>query len=390
MKTRTHLHSQTPSKPHQGFALVITLSLMILLTVLAVGLLTLSSVSLHASSQGAAMATARANARLALMFALNDLQKNAGPDQRVTARAEILDSKPATPAIDGVNQPYWTASWKTGPAGLDITTTGITPQRQTSLGATAPTITQKVTAGNWLVSNSDPGGPTQLDPTTYNGTAPNAVVVAKQLGKPPLTPSDVTVPLVKIVNSAAGLLAGKTTGRYGYWVSDEGVKARVNLVDPTIALGGTTGQAHFLAPQANAIHKIDGMTSGADLRSTSTTSDLAKTLTANTIGLLGSASPGLKINTYLPDVTADSCGVIVDVKNGGLKKDLTAAFENTPGTATSENFSKLVNYYGCGKKTLYRNMNGLTVPAYGLTPASYQGIIDGLPWGVLYAYYNIY
>ena len=35
-----------------GFALVITLSLMILLTVIAVGLLTLSAISLRASSQG--------------------------------------------------------------------------------------------------------------------------------------------------------------------------------------------------------------------------------------------------------------------------------------------------------------------------------------------------
>jgi Tfp pilus assembly protein PilX len=35
----------------QGFALIITLSLMILLTVIAVGLLTLSSISLRSSNQ---------------------------------------------------------------------------------------------------------------------------------------------------------------------------------------------------------------------------------------------------------------------------------------------------------------------------------------------------
>ena len=40
--------------------IVITLSLMILLTVIAVGLLTLSSISLRVSSQGDAMAKARA------------------------------------------------------------------------------------------------------------------------------------------------------------------------------------------------------------------------------------------------------------------------------------------------------------------------------------------
>ena len=43
--------SFTTGSPASGFALVITLSLMILLTVIAVGLLTLSSVALRSSSQ---------------------------------------------------------------------------------------------------------------------------------------------------------------------------------------------------------------------------------------------------------------------------------------------------------------------------------------------------
>ena len=49
MKNPPPLYSDRQPLRHRGFTLVITLSLMILLTVLAVGLLTLSSVSLHLS-----------------------------------------------------------------------------------------------------------------------------------------------------------------------------------------------------------------------------------------------------------------------------------------------------------------------------------------------------
>jgi hypothetical protein len=373
----------------RGFALVVTLSLMILLTISAVGLLSLSSISLRASSQGAAMAHARANARLALMLAIGDLQKNTGPDQRVTARAEILDSRPDTPAVDDVKQPYWTASWITGDLGLDSPNSGAS-QRQTSFNASTPSIADKVKSGKWLVSNPNPNpsAATPLDPTTYNGTStgpnPNAVIVAKGLGA---AAADVAVPLVNIVGSAAT----QPSGRYGYWVSDEGVKAKVNLVDPTIGFAANTqtGQAHFLAPQANAIHKIVGLASaGKDFRTDNGAVALAQTITTDTIKLLPTSPAGLSIKPFLTDVTTDSCGVIADVKNGGLKKDLTAAFETQGGfTALSTNF-------GYGKNCAYRNHPKLTVPFSTLMIArnasSYEGITDGLPWAAFYAYYNIY
>ena len=75
---------QPYGKPRRGFALIVTLSLMILLTIIAVGLLTLSSISLRASGQGDSMQTARANARMALMMAISQLQETTGPDQRIT------------------------------------------------------------------------------------------------------------------------------------------------------------------------------------------------------------------------------------------------------------------------------------------------------------------
>src|SRR5688572_7892671 len=74
----------------RGFALVISLSLMVLLTVLAVGLLGLSTLSLSTSTREADLAEARANARMALALAIAQLQKQTGPDQRVTMTADQL------------------------------------------------------------------------------------------------------------------------------------------------------------------------------------------------------------------------------------------------------------------------------------------------------------
>lgn len=95
----------------RGFALVVTLSLMILLTIVAVGLLTLSGISLRRSASGEADARAFAQARLAVLLAIGELQKAAGGDQRITADASLLNETSPRPNLVGV----W-SSWSPGAA----------------------------------------------------------------------------------------------------------------------------------------------------------------------------------------------------------------------------------------------------------------------------------
>ena len=102
MKINWHRSSGGNRNAKQGFALVITLSLMILLTVVAVGMLTLSGISMRATTQAKAMATARANARMALILAIGELQKSAGPDYRVTARSDIVSGNDTNACLTGV------------------------------------------------------------------------------------------------------------------------------------------------------------------------------------------------------------------------------------------------------------------------------------------------
>ena len=88
-----------------GFALVLALSLMAFIVLLLLSITTLVRVETAVSSKALEKLHAEENARLALMIALGELQRYAGPDQRVTARADILDPDSANP--------FWTGVWDT-------------------------------------------------------------------------------------------------------------------------------------------------------------------------------------------------------------------------------------------------------------------------------------
>ena len=101
-----------------GFALVATVSMMVLLTLVAIAMLSLSTIEQRSSGGSANEADrmARANARMALMIALGELQEAAGPDQRVTATASILGNSAnpyasGTTALDG--REHWVGVWDT-------------------------------------------------------------------------------------------------------------------------------------------------------------------------------------------------------------------------------------------------------------------------------------
>ena len=97
------------ARPHsdRGFALVVTVSMLVLLTLLAVSMLSLSSLSLNNASVNKAQEQARSNARMALMMAIGELQESMGPDMRVSAPSSILDPIEDTVAAEGVAQTQW-------------------------------------------------------------------------------------------------------------------------------------------------------------------------------------------------------------------------------------------------------------------------------------------
>ena len=96
--------SHLPKARERGFALVATISMMVLLVILALGMMSLSTITLRSAGRDKAALRAQSNARLALQMAIGRLQELAGPDNRVTASSSI--------AGDDVKQKHLTGVWE--------------------------------------------------------------------------------------------------------------------------------------------------------------------------------------------------------------------------------------------------------------------------------------
>ena len=434
-----------PVRPSRaGFALLITILLLSMMVLLVVSMAALTRVETQVAANYQQIDLARQNALMGLKIAIGQLQASAGLDQRITTRADILDSTPATAAITGVNQPYWTGVWKTGSASPDVTLSG-TAQRQTTFGSLTPTLAQKSSSATWLVSR--PNASSVVDPltntftiaetltgvdltaagqsgvtTAASSSTPTAVMLAKNLGRKDSSIAYnaannvgyvVAAPLVDLSAPVAALgNASKPIGRYAYWVSDEGIKARVNIKDPTLKTSSTgatqvdavtnlaTNQLHFVAPQSTAAHKILPSTLATDFRGAADYRQNPKVdqvLTPQQLPLLPAVAPtGYVSNIYLPDITTYSYGVLADVRNGGLRKDLTAALEDTGGTA-NKNFAKLNPYSSAGQYiSRVFNIFTDTIPQATQLTTTFNSVgsinnhASGLLWNDLHRFYNSY
>ena len=334
--------------------MVVTLSLMILLTIIAVGLLGLSAVSLRSSSQEMAQAEARANARLALMLAIGDLQKHLGPDRAITAPSEIL-STPTTSVAKPNTTGVWESWWDFNPNG-------------------APDYGSEKTSRfrRWLVSSADLTAPVSRDFVTKAWGANEKtieLVGTGSLGASAPASAKVTAGLVPVSKN------GKVQGSYGWHVSDESVKARINhyrdpgqnatLAQKRALLAGHRPDPSVMKdPAGNLLTCLPADRNAADFTRAKAT--VGKIIDLNQAELLDNAKD--KIKPLRNDVTPYSLGVMADVRGGGLKQDLSSMFEM--GSASSNTLPT-----DFSNKKLYQSTHGIT------------GVSDP-NWSALAGYYN--
>jgi hypothetical protein len=270
--------------------LVIALSLMILLTVIAVGLLGLSSIALRSSSHALLMQEARQNARLALMLAIGELQATAGPDQRITATTGGLDGSVARPHLTGV----W-EGWKWDGNGA------------------VPRFDEEKSKRflRWLASSREDGEERSAD---FSTRPPDDGGVTLVDGRS--DPRDLVK--ARMVPLADGTAAGG--GGFAWTVFDESMKLPLALPEPA-----GDGSAALLDRLAAA--PLPGY-AAATAREWAPLAEMKderfKLVTPGQSAVAGLAPPDRSFH----EVTGRTAGIAVDVSRGGLASDLSRIFDD--------------------------------------------------------------
>ena len=329
MKTYQIKTFRNRKRQDQGFALVITISLMVLLSLLAIGLLSLSTVSLRASSQGSAMQEARSNARLGLMLAVGELQKQLGSDQRITAPASISD--------------------------------GASPRHMSGVWESAALSNENPTADADNLFLGYLGSGNESDRTTMPGSGNVTLVGEGSLG-PSAPQTDIVEAATVNIASNAG---NELSGRFAWAGFDESTKSKINLVREEPRNISNANHALMGAAPRFGLEKLSGF-EGFDWFGSDLQERVISLSSADRIDQLADL-----VGPKQHDLTVFSQGLLTDVANGGLKKDISRLADNLPtGMSTQRIYedpeaTRLTNNPYWGQLAEYASLYKETISAGG-------------------------
>jgi hypothetical protein len=263
---------------------------MVLLVMVALAMLSLSTIELRSSANDRAMEEAKANARMALMIAIGEIQKSLGPDQRVNANASIFTETQT-------NRSQWLGVYKSW-------------TDEQKLRPSEPEFIR------WLVS-----GDSQILTTkdAYAG-AKVADDMVKLVGEGTLGNDR---------DESYHVMAGKTQldsqNAIAWWVGDEASKARIPgpVADAESAV---SARSRMMAIQRVGLERLDSYN-----RIAPDEEKLDHIVTFPTLDLLAGSTK----SPHFHDVTTDSSIVMTNVREGGLRKDLSM-FLNRPIPTSSD------------------------------------------------------
>lgn len=298
-------HNAKKQSRKRGFALIATLTLMMLLAMIATALMATAASQNRIALQSVLQAEARQQALVGLDAAIGELQTELGPDQRVTASSGVISES------EGGNQQHVLGVWNSwdGP----IYGSGLT-------GTTKGRIQGTYTQGRanmfrkWLISSRDT--------RATHGLKSVNELSSRQPGRRICMVGEGT--LGKSLNARhwvyADLLSMPSTGKnkacFAWWVGGENQKAKISVKDPE----KTDDPMEVLHRTWNTPAPMVVDNTHLDFLP-ATIEDPAKLLTINSLPLVGSSSQSGGA-PYFYDITTSSFSLPVNVSTGGLKQDL--------------------------------------------------------------------
>lgn len=286
------------SELQNGFTLIVVVSLLVLITLVGIGMLSLSAVELRRSNQAEARSIAKANARMGLMMAMGQLQRELGDDRRVTADGAIYTNT-RNPSAVGV----WNG-WSPDLAARSASATTARVNYTTPKGQTG--------FRSWLVSSAAPEKVRQLtwhtiDPSTATSSLP--LFTERSSG-------------YQLSAERVPCLSNGQSGAFAWAVAQENTKARINLGTDEAKRIRAEDQLHTPSrPNLTNSTVFQHPTSNWPQRSV-LVSDMPQA--ALDAGFGASQENALKAGR---NFTTSSVSLLTNGVTGGLKVDFSTGFE---------------------------------------------------------------
>lgn len=323
-----HPFSSLSAQP-AGFALIATISVMVLLVMIALAMLNLATIEQRTSAGDSAYAEAQMNARMALMEAIAKLQTSAGQDQRITASANFAGNSDGTFLAAGA-APQNNTAYNGTNKGLSTVQngtrhwTGVWKNRATDPALNIFTTTPSAEHVDWLVSGVSPLPSDATAALNTSGEPSDETKTVVLVGKNTVGPADATT-INDYVSAPAVSIGknGKVTGRYAWWVGDEGIKIRNNIRADYVAdavaryqdLVANRGSWNSVTDYQD--HPIPGQDAALD-----------KVISYREMELAAPTLRGNPMQRTFHSATPFSIGLATNSLSGGMKVDLSYYLEN--------------------------------------------------------------
>ena len=342
-----------PNKKRGAFALVLAIGAMAFMVLLVLTLSSIVSAKLRLLNSQKENRMARSNALLGMSVALSELQRSMGPDNAISAPSTIFDTDPSTVQIDGVRTPYVIGAFPIDTQKSGKTFYDAQQDEREVVDLLKEGKAVESSEISWLISSEQRMlNPSIESPAELSEESVKLASYSQLTDFPTTMGGKVTSQLKsETVDVEAGKV-GLENGAYAWWVSDESLKAKINIVRQDEYLDAQTtgsaenfeGPADRLIPQVSYNSFIDEFSQfqiNPFLPSFDEESSriLQKATSLDEVAMLDSSLTEW-VQKNKNDYTVSSLGIPVDVTQGRLKEDLSVYLtESGSGKGLNDNYS---------------------------------------------------